>query len=80
MLKAIRRPSSFVRQAKKLGRKHYDLNLLEQAMHHIMQDDRDLLTTKYRDHALTGNLSGLRELHIQCDWLLIYRTHLPHRE
>ena len=25
-----------------------------------------------RDHALTGNLSGLRECHIKPDWLLVY--------
>ena len=27
-----------------------------------------------RDHALTGNLSGLRECHIKPDWLLVYRV------
>jgi mRNA interferase YafQ len=27
---------------------------------------------KYRDHALTGNYIGERELHIEPDWLLIY--------
>ena len=26
-----------------------------------------------RDHALTGNWNGYRELHIEADWLLIYR-------
>ncbi len=33
------------------------------------------LPEKYRDHALTGNFSGLRECHIRPDWLLIYRLH-----
>jgi mRNA interferase YafQ len=31
------------------------------------------LREKYRDHALTGNLEGFRDLHIENDWLLIYR-------
>ena len=30
------------------------------------------LDPKHRDHALTGNYSGLRECHIEPDWLLIY--------
>lgn len=33
------------------------------------------LPAKYRDHALTGNFSGLRECHIRPDWLLIYHLH-----
>ena len=27
----------------------------------------------YRDHALTSNWKGCRDLHIEPDWLLIYR-------
>nr|WP_245819179.1 type II toxin-antitoxin system YafQ family toxin [Bifidobacterium tissieri] len=32
-----------------------------------------MLSTKYRDHQLTGPWRGYRELHITGDWLLIYR-------
>ena len=32
----------------------------------------ETLEAKYRDHSLTGNLKGLRECHIEPDWLLIY--------
>ena len=32
----------------------------------------EVLAPKYRDHSLTGNLKGLRECHIEPDWLLIY--------
>lgn len=28
---------------------------------------------KYRDHALSGELRGIRELHIEPDWLLLYQ-------
>lgn len=31
------------------------------------------LDKKYRDHALTGNLAGFRDCHIENDWLLLYR-------
>ncbi|EOS8056838.1 type II toxin-antitoxin system YafQ family toxin, partial [Enterococcus hirae] len=32
-----------------------------------------VLRTKYKDHALQGNWKGFRELHVQSDWLLIYK-------
>ena len=31
------------------------------------------LDAKYRDHALTGNLSGTRECHVKPDLLLFYQ-------
>lgn len=32
----------------------------------------NILAEKYRDHSLTGIFEGLRECHIESDWLLIY--------
>ena len=32
----------------------------------------ETLTPKYRDHALSGNLIGLRDCHIENDWVLLY--------
>lgn len=32
----------------------------------------ETLPPKYRDHALSGDLGGLRDCHIENDWLLIY--------
>ena len=31
------------------------------------------LESRYHDHALTGNLKGHRDCHIEPDWLLLYR-------
>lgn len=31
------------------------------------------LPPQYRDHALTGNLIGFRDCHIENDWVLIYK-------
>jgi mRNA interferase YafQ len=31
------------------------------------------LDVRYKDHALSGNLSGFRDCHIDPDWLMIYR-------
>lgn len=33
----------------------------------------EVLPDKNKDHALTGNWFGHRELHILSDWLLVYR-------
>jgi len=32
------------------------------------------LPQKYHDHALSGNLKGNRELHIEPNWLLMYKS------
>ena len=32
----------------------------------------ETLPTQYRDHALTGDLTGLRDCHIENDWVLLY--------
>lgn len=35
--------------------------------------ERKILPSKYRDHELIGKWSGIRECHIQSDWLLAYQ-------
>jgi len=35
--------------------------------------NQEPLSPKYRDHPLDGNWKGCRELHIEPDWLLIYK-------
>lgn len=39
-----------------------------------LAQDKQLLSTRYRDHQLTGNWKGYREIHIEGDWLVIYRV------
>ena len=31
-----------------------------------------VLEAKYKDHALSGNYKGIRECHVEPDWLLLY--------
>ena len=64
--------SAFDRDVKTLKKKHYRLDLLLQAIHAVVTGNRDVLSTVYRDHALTGDWKGYRELHVSGDWLLIY--------
>lgn len=63
----------FDKDIKTLRKKHTPLAPLWDAVDAIVADDRNLLSGRYRDHALTGQWRGFRELHIKGDWLLIYR-------
>ena len=74
MLTKIHRTSQFKRDTKVLFRKHYKPEKLATAVEALLAEDRDVLSTKYKDHALKGNWKGYRELHIEGDWLLIYKV------
>lgn len=65
--------SKFKRQFKKYQKKHFDMMKLKKAVQALQSQDKDLLKTKYKDHALKGDWEGVRELHIEGDWLLIYQ-------
>jgi mRNA interferase YafQ len=63
---------SFRKDLKRLIRKHFDVALVERAVDMLRRNTAML--SRYRDHALTGNLQGVRELHVdgRGDWLLMY--------
>ena len=73
MIERVFRTSQFKRDVKALLRKHYSVDKLQTAIETLKSEDRDLLITKYRDHALSGNWHGFREIHVEGDWLIIYR-------
>lgn len=73
MLKSILRTPHFLRDVKTLKKKHVDIEKLNRPILLIMQQQYHVLIHEYRDHQLTGNWSGYRELHIESDWLLIYK-------
>ena len=74
MLKSVFRTTQFKKDFKVLLKKHYSPDKLRQAIDTLMAQDKQLLSTKYRDHPLTGNWKGYREIHIEGDWLVIYRV------
>lgn len=73
MIKSIRRTPSFKRDFKRVMRKHYNEECFTEALQALVSEDVKLLSSKFKDHSLTGDWKGYRELHIQSDWLLIYR-------
>ena len=67
------RYSAQFRRDYKLARKR---GLPMQELHDIVELLRACqpLPERCRDHALSGDMAGFRELHIRPDWLLIYRV------
>lgn len=64
---------SFKRDYKRMMKKHYDETEYKKVIELLVNMEQEILRTKYRDHALQGNWKGYRELHIQPDWLLVYK-------
>ena len=62
----------FRKDLKLAAKRGCDLALLNSIVDRLAQGET--LPAKHRDHSLTGDYIGVRECHIQPDWLLIYRT------
>lgn len=73
MLRSILRTPQFKRDYKRLMKKHCDESAFVEALEALMRQDTDVLKTRYKDDALRGEWKGFREIHIEGDWLLIYR-------
>ena len=66
----VRRTKKFRKELKKMLKRGADLDKLETVVNILASGEP--LPPQYRDHALTGNLTGLRDCHIENDWLLLY--------
>ena len=64
---------SFNRDYKRMMKKNYDETEFRKVINLLVKQEQEVLRTKYKDHALQGNWKGFRELHVQSDWLLIYK-------
>lgn len=63
----------FDRDLKRFKKKNYDVSILYKVIELIEADNTDLLINKYKDHKLYGQWEGFRELHLDKDWLLVYK-------
>ncbi len=64
--------SQFKRDLKKAQKQHKNLDRLF-ALIESLADGHEL-DASYRDHELTGKYKGVRECHIEPDWLLLYEV------
>jgi mRNA interferase YafQ len=65
------RTTKFKQDAERLKKRGKDMEKLRAVVESLAQNR--VLAPKHKDHALTGNLRGWRECHIEPDWLLIYK-------
>ena len=65
------RSTQFKRDVKRAGKQGKDLTKLRAVLAALIRQEP--LTARQRDHPLRGIWKGYREMHIEPDWLLIYR-------
>lgn len=68
---AIRQTSRFKKSLKKMLKRGKDYVKLRVVVE--MLSKGETLPPQYRDHALIGDLNGLRDCHIENDWVLLYQ-------
>jgi len=66
------RSSRFKRDVRRLERQGKDLTKLRAVLSLLIEEEP--LPDRYHDHALLGDWKGFRDLHIEPDWLLLYRV------
>ena len=66
------RTSRFKKDYKKAVKRGEDIDKLDQVI--LLLANGEHLPDSLKDHELTGRLSGLRECHIEPDWLLVYEV------
>lgn len=64
--------TQFKRDLKLAKKRKKNLSFLHEIMKIIV--DEKPLNKKLKDHPLSNNWKGHRELHLEPDWLLIYKT------
>lgn len=71
MLVAVQ-SSAFTRDVKRTHKRNKDMAKLRTVLTLLIE--RRPLPRQYLDHSLKGDWKGYRDLHIESDWLLIYRV------
>lgn len=66
----IRRTSQFKKDYKRVLKRNRAIDKLDNAIELLATNG--FLPSEYNDHPLVGSKKGLRECHIESDWLLVY--------
>lgn len=69
-MRVVRHTKNFRRDYNKLMRSGWKIARLDAVMDLLI--DGMILSTKHKDHALQGSWQGVRDCHIESDWLLLY--------
>ena len=66
----VKRTARFRKDLKRMIRRGADIGKLEAVVKALACGET--LAPKHRDHALSGNLAGFRDCHVENDWVLLY--------
>lgn len=66
----IRKTSRYRKSLKKMLKRGKDIKKISAVVRMLAMGET--LPPQYRDHALSGDLAGLRDCHIESDWVLLY--------
>lgn len=76
MARTLEETSQFKRDKKRIkGAGRYDWDKMRAVVKELMNDRP--LKHQHRDHELSGEYAGVRECHVEPDWLLIYDREGP---
>jgi mRNA interferase YafQ len=71
MPRALKETGQFKKDKKRVkGSGRHDWSEMRSVVRELMNDRP--LEAKHRDHELSGDYAGVRECHIEPDWLLVY--------
>jgi mRNA interferase YafQ len=71
-LREVVRSTAFKKDIKRTEKRGKDMGKLKAVILLLLKDEP--LEQRHRDHALKGDWIGYRDLHIEPDWLLLYRA------
>ena len=76
MARALEETRQFKRDKKRIKRSgRHDWEKMRGVVRELMNDRP--LVPRHRDHELSGDYAGVRECHVEPDWLLIYDKEGP---
>ena len=66
----VRKTSRYKKSIKKMLKRGKDIKKLTNVVLKLANGEQ--LPPQYKDHPLSGDLAGLRDCHIENDWVLLY--------
>lgn len=66
----VRKTSRYKKSLKKMLKRGKDIKKLTNVVLKLANGEQ--LPPQYKDHPLSGDLAGLRDCHIEDDWVLLY--------
>ncbi len=71
-MRSVRRTAQFKKDVKRAKKRGKDLQKLKAVIELLVRGKK--LPDRCRDHELTGPFKGIRDCHLEPDWLLLYEA------